>query len=220
LLRKLQPRLYSISSSPKAHPGEVHLTIGTVRYQSLGRTRRGVCSTFLAERVDSSTAVPVFVHSNTSFRPPAADRDLIMVGPGTGIAPFRAYLEERKVAGAQGRNWLFFGDQRSGTDFLYQEEIAAFQREGILTRLDLAWSRDQATKDYVQHRMLEHAGELWAWLEGGGSFHVCGDAARMAKDVDAALHEVIVRGGGGTPEAASAYVAALRSQGRYRRDVY
>jgi len=221
LLKKLQPRLYSISSSPKAHPGEVHLCVGVVRYDSLGRARKGVCSTFLAERVPAGGAVPVFVHHNKNFRPPAnPDAPMIMVGPGTGIAPFRAFLEERRASGAKGRNWLFYGDQRSATDFLFRDELEAMQREGTLHRLDLAFSRDQAEKIYVQTRMLEHAQELYAWLEEGGGFYVCGDASRMAKDVDAALHQVIQTAGGKSAEEATVYVAALKKDKRYQRDVY
>ena len=221
LLRKLQPRLYSISSSPKAHPGQVHLCVGVVRYDSLGRPRKGVCSTFLAERVPTGGAVPVFVHHNKNFRPPAnPDAPMIMVGPGTGIAPFRAFLEERRATGAKGKNWLFFGDQRGATDFLFREELEAMQRDGTLTRLDLAFSRDQAEKIYVQTRMLEHGQELFAWLEAGGGFYVCGDASRMAKDVDAALHQIIQTAGGKTAEEATAYVAALKKDKRYQRDVY
>ncbi len=219
LLKKLQPRLYSISSSLKAHPGQVHLTVGVVRYESLGRKRAGVCSTFLAERADAA-AVPVFVHQNTGFRPPASDKPLIMVGPGTGIAPFRAYLEDRKATGAKGRNWLFFGDQKSTTDFLYQDEMSAMQKDGLLNRLDLAWSRDQAEKVYVQQRMLENAKELYAWLEDGAGFYVCGDAGRMAKDVDLALHQVVEKAGGKTPDQAADYVKKLKSEKRYQRDVY
>ncbi len=219
LLKKLQPRLYSISSSLKAHPGQVHLTVGVVRYESLGRKRAGVCSTFLAERADAA-AVPVFVHQNTGFRPPASDKPLIMVGPGTGIAPFRAYLEERKATGAKGRNWLFFGDQKSTTDFLYQDEISAMQKDGLLNRLDLAWSRDQTEKVYVQQRMLENAKELFAWLEDGAGFYVCGDASRMAKDVDLALHQVVEKAGGKTAEQAADYIKKLKSEKRYQRDVY
>lgn len=221
LLKKLQPRLYSISSSPKAHPGEVHLCVGVVRYDSFGRSRKGVCSTFLAERVPAGGAVPVFVHHNKNFRPPAnPDAPMIMVGPGTGIAPFRAFLEERRASGAKGKNWLFFGDQRAATDFLFREEIVVMQREGTLHRLDLAFSRDQAEKIYVQNRMLDHANELYTWLEEGGGFFVCGDASRMAKDVDAALHQVIQTAGGKTAEEANAYVAALKKDKRYQRDVY
>ena len=175
LLRKLSPRLYSISSSPRAHPGQVHLTTAVVRYQSLGRHRRGVCSTFLADRVPAGGTVPVFVQPNKHFRPPADPaRPMILVGPGTGIAPFRAFLHERRATGGGGRNWLFFGDQHAATDFLYREELAALQHDGTLTRLDTAFSRDQAEKLYVQHRMLEQARELFAWLEDGAHFYVCG----------------------------------------------
>lgn len=221
LLKKLQPRLYSISSSPKAHPGQVHLCVGVVRYDSLGRARKGVCSTFLAERVPAGGVVPVFVHHNKNFHPPAnPDAPMIMVGPGTGIAPFRAFLEERRASGAKGRNWLFFGDQRAATDYLFREEIETLQRDGTLTRLDLAFSRDQAEKVYVQTRMLEHAKELYAWLEEGGGFYVCGDASRMAKDVDATLHQVVQTAGGRSAEEATAYVAALKKDKRYQRDVY
>ena len=219
LLKKLQPRLYSISSSLKAHPGQVHLTVGVVRYESLGRKRAGVCSTFLAERADAA-AVPVFVHQNTGFRPPASDKPLIMVGPGTGIAPFRAYLQDRKATGAKGRNWLFFGDQKSTTDFLYQDEMSALKKDGLLNRLDLAWSRDQTEKVYVQQRMLENAKELFTWLEEGAGFYVCGDASRMAKDVDLALHQVVEKAGGKTAEQAADYVKKLKTEKRYQRDVY
>jgi sulfite reductase (NADPH) flavoprotein alpha-component len=220
-LRRLQPRLYSIASSPGAHPGQVHLTVGAVRYESGGRRRKGACSTFLAERALGAGRVAIFVHSNRSFRPPAQDdTPMIMVGPGTGIAPFRAFLAERKARGARGRNWLFFGDQRASTDFLYREELEALQHEGVLTRLDTAFSRDQAEKVYVQHRMLEHAAELFAWLEAGAHFYVCGDASRMAKDVDAALHQVIAAAGGRSPAQAAEYVQALQAAKRYARDVY
>jgi sulfite reductase (NADPH) flavoprotein alpha-component len=221
LLKRLQPRLYSISSSPRAHPGQVHLTVGAVRYESHGRRRKGVCSTFLAERAAGLGSAPVFVHTNKSFRPPAdGDTPMIMIGPGTGIAPFRAFLEERLAAGATGANWLFFGDQREATDFLYREELLAMRQDGALTRLDLAWSRDQEAKIYVQHRMLEAARELWSWLDHGAHVYVCGDASRMAKDVDAALHQVIEKAGGKTPEDAAAFVQHLRTSKRYQRDVY
>ncbi|MDQ5979692.1 MAG: sulfite reductase flavoprotein alpha-component, partial [Verrucomicrobiota bacterium] len=220
-LKKLQPRLYSISSSPKAHPGQVHLTVGAVRYDKDGRSRKGVCSTFLAERGLAAGKVGVFVHSNKAFRPPAnGDAPMIMVGPGTGIAPFRAFLEERRATGARGKNWLFFGDQKAASDFLYRDELAAMQTAGTLHRLDLAFSRDQAEKIYVQTRMLENAAELWAWLEAGAHFYVCGDASRMAKDVDLALHQVIEKAGGKSPEQAAAYVNALKAAKRYARDVY
>jgi sulfite reductase (NADPH) flavoprotein alpha-component len=220
-LKKIQPRLYSISSSPKAHPGQVHLTVGAVRYDKDGRSRKGVCSTFLAERAAAAGKVGVYVHANRGFRPPAnGAAPVIMVGPGTGIAPFRAFLEERRATGATGRNWLFFGDQKSASDFLYREELVAMQATGLLTRLDLAFSRDQAEKIYVQHRMLENAAELYAWLEAGAHFYVCGDAARMAKDVDVALHQVIERAGGKSPTAAADYVQGLKTAKRYARDVY
>jgi len=220
-LKKIQPRLYSISSSPKAHAGQVHLTVGAVRYEKDGRPRKGVCSTFLAERGLATAKVSVFVHTNQAFRPPAGgDTPMIMVGPGTGIAPFRAFLHDRRASGAKGRNWLFFGDQKASADFLYREELAGLQEAGVLTRLDLAFSRDQAEKVYVQHRMLEAAAELYAWLEQGAHFYVCGDAARMAKDVDAALHRVIEQAGGKSPEAAASYVQAMKAAKRYQRDVY
>jgi sulfite reductase (NADPH) flavoprotein alpha-component len=221
-LKRLQPRLYSISSSPKAHAGNVHLTVGAVRYDVGSRVRKGVCSTFLADRiVPGETRVGIFVHSNKAFRPPAdGNTPMIMVGPGTGIAPFRAFLHERRATGARGRNWLFFGDQRSTTDFLYQDELQAFQADGLLTRLDLAWSRDQQEKVYVQNRMTAAAVELYSWLEAGAHFYVCGDATRMAKDVDAALHTVIEKAGGKTAAQAADYVQVLRSSKRYCRDVY
>jgi sulfite reductase (NADPH) flavoprotein alpha-component len=220
-LKKIQPRLYSISSSPKAHPGQVHLTVGAVRYDKDGRARKGVCSTFLAERALGAGKVGVFVHSNKAFRPPTqGDVGMIMVGPGTGIAPFRAFLQERRATGAKGKNWLFFGDQKASSDFLYREELTELQESGLLHRLDLAFSRDQAEKIYVQHRMLQNAEALYAWLEAGAHFYVCGDASRMAKDVDLALHQVIEKAGGKSPEAAAAYVNALKTSKRYARDVY
>ena len=220
-LKKMQPRLYSISSSPKAHPGEVHLTVGVVRFDVGGKPRKGVCSTFLADRVTEGIPVPVFVHASPSFKVPKdPEAPMIMVGPGTGIAPFRAFLEERQAIGAKGRNWLFFGDQRAATDYLYREQLECWQKDGFLSRLDVAFSRDQAEKVYVQNRMTENAEELWAWLEAGGYFYVCGDAARMAKDVDAALHKVCEIAGKLDPEGAIAYVKNLKTQKRYCRDVY
>ena len=221
LLRKLTPRLYSISSSPRAHPGEVHLTVSTVRYESHGRGRKGVASTCLADRTGAAASVKVFVRPSHGFKPPASgNTPMIMVGPGTGIAPFRAFLEERAAAGAKGRNWLFFGDQKRQTDFLYEEQLTDWQRTGFLTRLDLAFSRDQAEKLYVQDRMLENAGELWAWLDAGAHFYVCGDASRMAKDVDATLHRIIEEAGGKMADDAKAYVAKMKSERRYQRDIY
>lgn len=220
-LKKLAPRLYSISSSPKAHPGEVHLTVSAVRYESHGRMRKGVASTFLADRVGDTDYVKVFVQPSHGFKPPAnGDTPMIMVGPGTGIAPFRAFLEERLATGAKGRNWLFFGDQTRSSDFLYEDLLTGWQKDGFLTRLDLAFSRDQAEKIYVQTRMLEHGAELWSWLEAGAHFYVCGDASRMAKDVDAALHAIIEQHGGKSADEAKAYVAKLKSDKRYQRDVY
>ena len=220
-LKTIAPRLYSISSSPRAHPGQVHLTVGAVRYELDGRARKGACSTFLAERALSLGKVGVFVHSNKAFRPPADPAaPMIMVGPGTGIAPFRAFLEERAATKSPGKNWLFFGDQKAATDFLYREELETLKTSGVLTRLDVAFSRDQKEKIYVQNRMLEHAAELYAWLEQGASFFVCGDASRMAKDVDAALHQVIERAGNKTPAEAAAYVQSLKTSRRYQRDVY
>lgn len=222
LLRPLQPRLYSISSSPKAHPGEVHLTVAAVRYEAHGRAKKGVASCWLADRVTlNETPVPVFVQTSHGFRPPRdGATPMIMIGPGTGIAPFRAFLEERRATGATGCNWLFFGDQHRACDFLYEDELSGMTTDGLLTRLDLAFSRDQAEKIYVQSRMLEHAAELWRWLEEGAHFYVCGDAKRMAKDVDAALHAVLEKAGGKSSEAATAYVAKLKSEKRYQRDVY
>ncbi|MFO1450441.1 MAG: flavodoxin domain-containing protein [Opitutaceae bacterium] len=221
-LRKLQPRLYSIASSLKAHPAEVHLTVGAVRYELAGIRRLGVCSTFLADRCATREGTsPVFVHANRAFRlPERGDVPVIMIGPGTGIAPFRAFLEERRASGATGKAWLFFGDQHAATDFLYADELAQFQREGVLTRLDTAFSRDQPEKIYVQHRMTERARELHAWLESGAHVYVCGDASRMAKDVHAALISAVQTAGGMTTTAATDYIQALQTQKRYARDVY
>ena len=220
VLKKLQPRLYSIASSPNAHPGEVHLTVGIVRYNSHGRDRGGVCSTYLSDRVGNACS-GVFVHNNKAFRlPEDLSKDIIMVGPGTGIAPFRAFLEERDVSKATGRNWLFFGNPYREKDFIYEDEIMARKESGVLTRLDLAFSRDQAEKIYVQDRMLEAGAELWSWLDGGGHFYVCGDASRMAKDVDKALHTIAQEHGGLSEEDAVAYFKALKKEKRYSRDVY
>jgi sulfite reductase (NADPH) flavoprotein alpha-component len=220
-LRKLQPRLYSISSSPKAHPGEVHLTVAVVRYELSGRVRKGVCSTFFADRVGPDTKIPVFVHKSPSFKLPTdGSKPIIMVGPGTGVAPFRAFLEERRAVAATGRNWLFFGDQKAACDFLYREELEAMKKDQFLTRLDTAFSRDQAQKIYVQDRMMENAGEIWSWLQEGGYFYVCGDAKRMAKDVDTALHKIAETAGSLSAEQAVDYVKQLKSEKRYLRDVY
>lgn len=221
LLRKQQPRLYSIASSLKAHPEQVHLTVDTLRYEAHGRKRHGVSSTFLADRVTESTNVPVFVQTAKHFRlPEDGTRPVIMVGPGTGIAPFRAFLQERRATGAKGGNWLYFGAQKAATDFFYKEELETMQADGCLTRLDLAFSRDQAEKIYVQTRMRQNAAEMWRWLEEGAHFYVCGDAKRMAKDVDEALHAIIREAGGRSDEDVKEYVAALKKNKRYQRDVY
>jgi sulfite reductase (NADPH) flavoprotein alpha-component len=218
-LKKLAPRLYSIASSPAAHGNSIHLTVSIVRYETNGRKRNGVCSTFLADRAQQK--VGTFVHRSPHFRLPGDHtRPVIMVGPGTGIAPFRGFLYEREAVGATGRNWLFFGDQREGTDFLYQDELFRFKKNGVLNRLSTAFSRDQPEKIYVQQRMQENAAELWAWLEEGTHFYVCGDAQRMAKDVDAALHAIIEQSGQRSKEDAEAYVKKLKAEHRYQRDVY
>jgi sulfite reductase (NADPH) flavoprotein alpha-component len=221
LLRKLMPRLYSISSAPSKYPDEIHLTVAVVRYETNGRQREGVCSTFLSERARLNVPeVPVFV-AESHFGLPADDNiPVIMVGPGTGVAPFRSFVMDRATRGAKGRNWLFFGDQRKDSDFLYADEWAAYLQAGVLTRLDLAFSRDQAAKVYVQDRMRENAAELWQWLQAGAYFYVCGDAKRMAKDVDATLHAIVAEQGGMTPEAAVDWVKQFKKDGRYQRDVY
>ena len=219
-LKRLQPRLYSIASSPKACPGEVHLTISTVRYDHAGLPRGGVCSTFLADRAEAGE-VPIFVQASAHFRPPADDHaPMIMVGPGTGIAPFRGFLQDRRARGAKGRNWLFFGEQRAACDFYYRDELEAMKASGVLTRLDTAFSRDQGAKVYVQHRMIENGAEIWRWLEAGAHFYVCGDASRMAKDVDEALRRIAQTHGGLSPERSEAYVRRLAADKRYARDVY
>lgn len=221
--KKLNIRLYSISSSQKAHPDEVHLTVATVRYTSHGRARGGVASTFLAERVTvGETLIPCFVNHGKGFRlpEPQDETPIIMCGPGTGIAPFRAFLEERKATNAKGKAWLFFGEVSEKTCFFYKEEFEGYLADGTLTKLTTAWSRDQAEKIYVQNRMLEHAAEFWQYLEQGAIFYVCGDASRMAADVDKALHTIIEQQGGNSPDEASAYVQAMKEAKRYRRDVY
>ncbi|WP_083420925.1 sulfite reductase subunit alpha [Curtobacterium sp. MCBA15_009] len=220
-LRPLQARQYSISSSPLAHPGRVHLTVASVRYGDPHRMHAGVASTFLADRVAPGGTVDVYLQPNASFGVPAdPSAPMVMIGPGTGIAPFRGFLHERAAAGATGRNWLFFGDQHRETDFVYEDELTDLREQGVLTRLDLAFSRDQAEKVYVQTRMREQADELFAWLEEGASVYVCGDASRMAKDVEAALLDVIRRGRGRDDDDAQAYLADLRRAKRYVRDVY
>lgn len=220
-LRRLTPRLYSIASSPRRHPEQVHLTISVVRYVTNERDRHGVCSTFLANRAAlGETPVMVFVAESHFRLPEDGTRDVIMVGPGAGLAPFRGFLQDREASGATGRNWLFFGEQHRACDFLYREELEAWLASGHLARLDLAFSRDQVERIYVQHRMLEAAAELWRWLEGGACLYVCGDAKRMAKDVDAALHRIVAEQGGHSAEAAAEYVKRLKREKRYQRDVY
>lgn len=222
-LKKLNIRLYSISSSLKAHPEQVHLTVATVKYESHGRARGGVASTFLAERVvTGETPIPVFVNLGKGFRlpDPSEDVPVIFCGPGTGIAPFRAFLEERKMTAAKGKAWLFFGEVSEKSCYFYKDEFEGYLADGTLSKLTTAWSRDQAEKIYVQHRMLENSAELYAWLEQGAIFYVCGDASRMAVDVDKALHSIIEKEGGKTPEEAVAYMAAFKEAKRYRRDVY
>lgn len=217
VLRRMQPRLYSISSSPLVTPHQVHLTLSTVRYD---KQRGGLCSTYLADRAGEE-AVAIFVQKSAHFHPPANPAaPLIMVGPGTGIAPFRAFLQQRQASGASGRNWLIFGEQCAATDFYYQEELETFQREGYLQRLDTAFSRDQKEKVYVQQRMKEQGAELWRWLQDGAYFCVCGDASRMAKDVDAALRQIAQQHGGMSTAAAAEWVTRLAQEKRYLRDVY
>ncbi len=221
MLPKLTPRLYSISSSPLAHQGQIHTTVAVVRYRSYNRERGGVCSTFFADRSTLSDRLPIYIQPNKKFKlPQNSDAPIIMIGPGTGIAPFRGFLHERRALGAKGRNWLFFGERSAATDYLYREELESMRADGHLTRLDTAFSRDQEDKIYVQDRMMEHAPLFWSWLEDGASVYVCGDATRMAKDVHAALHRIIEKEGGMPAQAAEEYVHALKDEHRYHRDVY
>src|SRR2546421_7585530 len=221
LLTKLQPRLYSVASSLKVFPDHVHLIVDVVQYESRGRVRKGVASTFLSERAEK-VPVPVYPSSAKHFHMPEDQSvPLIMIGPGTGVAPFRAFLQERKAIGAKGKNWLFFGAQREKCDYAYKEDWEKFSSDGILTKLDCAWSRDQAHKIYVQHKMLEHSAEIWKWIDSeGAQFFVCGDARRMAKDVDATLRKIVQEQGGKTVDQANEYVEKLKSDKRYKRDVY
>jgi sulfite reductase (NADPH) flavoprotein alpha-component len=221
MLPSLSPRLYSISSSPHAHVGQIHTTVAVVRYRSHNRERGGVCSTLFADRTKTGDQLPIYIQPNSKFRlPRSGDTPVIMIGPGTGIAPFRAFLHERRALGATGRNWLFFGERSAATDFLYREELEAMQKDTHLTRLDLAFSRDQEHKVYVQDRMLEQAPQFWSWLQDGASVYVCGDASRMAKDVDATIHTIAEEQGHLDPEAAREFVSSLKDQHRYHRDVY
>lgn len=220
-LKCLKPRLYSIASSLKAAPDEVHLTIAQVRYESHGRARSGVCSTFLADRAGIDTQISVFVQPSPDFRLPTdSATPVIMVGPGTGVAPFRAFLQERQAVGGKGRNWLFFGEQSRTESYFYKDEWKNLIRAGTLHRMDTAFSRDQEQKVYVQHRMTENGEELYRWLEAGAHFYVCGDASRMAKDVDAALHQVIRTHSHKSADQAAAYVAEMKQAKRYACDVY
>jgi len=219
-LRKLPPRLYSIASSHAANPDEVHLTVASVRYRAHGRERAGVASTWLADRVGDETAVPVYIDPNRNFRLPADDVPIIMIGPGTGVAPFRAFVEERETRGAPGSNWLIFGEQRFDSDFLYQREWLRWRETGVLDRIDVAFSRDQASKVYVQHRVRERGRDIYRWLDDGAHVYVCGDAERMAPDVHQALIDVIAREGSVSADDASAWLGQLQKEKRYQRDVY
>ncbi|MCP5535833.1 MAG: assimilatory sulfite reductase (NADPH) flavoprotein subunit [Akkermansiaceae bacterium] len=221
ILRKLPLRLYSIASSLNAHPNSVHLTVAVVRYETHDKARKGVASTFLAENAPKGSRVSVYIHENKNFRlPENGDTPIIMVGPGTGIAPFRAFVQDRAATGAKGDSWLFFGDQHYNEDFLYQLEWQEYLKSGDLTRIDLAFSRDQPEKIYVQDRMKERAAELWQWLEKGAHFYVCGNASHMAKGVHAALLDIVASEGAMSAEDAEAYVAKLKKDKRYQRDVY
>lgn len=219
ILRPLQPRFYSIASSPLAQAHEVQLTVSTIRYDCVGQRRKGVCSAFLADRADED--VGLFLQPSTHFHPPAdLSKPIIMVGPGTGVAPFRGFLHERQASGATGANWLFFGEQHEASDFYYRDEIDAWRRDGHLDRLSLAFSRDQASKIYVQNRMIEQGADIWRWLDQGAHFYVCGDASRMARDVDAALKAIVAREAGMSADDASDYVFQMQQDRRYVRDVY
>ena len=223
-LSPVVPRLYSIASSLQAHPHEAHLCITVVRYETHGRPKKGLASGFFADHSDMFVKnIPIYVQESRTFRlPPDGSTDIIMCGPGVGLAPFRAFLEQRALDGATGRNWLFFGEQRRETDFLYGNELLEYQRAGKLHRLDLAFSRDQSHKIYVQHRMLEQGKELWSWLQSGAYFYVCGDARHMAKDVHQTLIDIAQKEGGLSPEAAADYVnvTLMKTEKRYLRDVY
>lgn len=221
---KISPRLYSIASSIAKHPNEVHLTIAIVRYHTHGRDKTGLATGYLADHTELNiNTLPVFFAPSKHFKLPEDDNTpIIMVGPGTGIAPFRAFLEEREITNAPGKNWMFFGDQHKATDFLYEEEFEAWQQSGLLTRLDLAFSRDQEEKIYVQDRMRENGAELWKWISEGAYFYVCGDAKRMAKDVHQALIDIAIEHGGMSPDDADVYInkTLMREERRYLRDVY
>jgi len=221
VLQRLTPRMYSIASSQAMHQDNVQTTVRVIRYDSHGRSRQGVASGHLGDRAGVGETMPIFLHSNANFRLPEDNSaPVIMIGPGTGIAPFRAFLEERQATGAAGDNWLFFGEQREKMDFLYKDQLQGMVKDGVLKRLDTAFSRDQHNKVYVQDKMQEQAAELFQWLERGAYFYVCGDATRMAKDVETALLDVIAKGSNGTLEHAAEYLAGMKKQKRYQRDVY
>ncbi|KGA96540.1 sulfite reductase subunit alpha [Alkalihalobacillus alcalophilus ATCC 27647 = CGMCC 1.3604] len=220
-LRKIPGRLYSIASSLEANPEEVHLTIGAVRYESFGRNRNGVCSILCSERIEPGDTLPVYIQSNDNFKlPENPETPIIMVGPGTGVAPFRAFMQEREEIGATGKSWLFFGDQHFVTDFLYQIEWQGWLKDGNLTKMDVAFSRDKAEKVYVQHRMLEHSKELFNWLEEGAVVYICGDEKNMAHDVHETLISIIEKEGHFSKTEAQEYLANMQQQKRYQRDVY
>ncbi|NLR44247.1 assimilatory sulfite reductase (NADPH) flavoprotein subunit [Priestia megaterium] len=221
ILRKMPARLYSIASSLSANPDEVHLTIGAVRYEAHGRERKGVCSVLCSERLQPGDTIPVYLQSNKNFKlPQKQETPIIMVGPGTGVAPFRSFMQEREETGAKGKSWMFFGDQHFVTDFLYQTEWQKWLKDGVLTKMDVAFSRDTEEKVYVQNRMLEHSKELFQWLEEGASFYVCGDKTNMARDVHNTLVEIVETEGKMSREEAEAYLAEMKKQKRYQRDVY
>ena len=221
VLARLTPRMYSIASSQALVDNAAHTIVRVVRYTSHKRERQGLCSGHLGERAPEGSTMPIFLHANNNFRlPEDPAAPVIMVGPGTGIAPFRAFLQHRKAHGHTGRNWLFFGEQRRASDFLYRDDLEGMHRDGILTRLDTAFSRDQSHKIYVQDRIQENAAELYSWLEQGAYFYVCGDATRMAKDVDTALLDAIAKGRHCTPEVAQEYISTLKKEKRYQLDVY
>ncbi len=221
ILRKMPARLYSIASSPQATPDEVHLTVRTVRYACGGRDRYGVCSVQMAERLEPGDRLPVFIQHNPNFKlPQNPDTPIILIGPGTGVAPFRSFLAEREETGSRGKSWLFYGDQHFSTDFLYQVEWQRWIKDGILTRMDVAFSRDTDQKVYVQHRMLDKSKELYEWIDGGAAVYVCGDEKHMAHDVHSALETIIAQGGGLSPEQASEYLLRMQQEKRYQRDVY
>ncbi|MFF2592267.1 assimilatory sulfite reductase (NADPH) flavoprotein subunit [Priestia megaterium] len=221
ILRKMPARLYSIASSLSANPDEVHLTIGAVRYEAHGRERKGVCSVLCSERLQPGDTIPVYLQSNKNFKlPQDQETPIIMVGPGTGVAPFRSFMQEREETGAKGKSWMFFGDQHFVTDFLYQTEWQKWLKDGVLTKMDVAFSRDTEEKVYVQNRMLEHSKELFQWLEEGASFYVCGDKTNMARDVHNTLVEIIETEGKMSREQAEGYLAEMKKQKRYQRDVY